>query len=95
MAACGPPGGGRQGVTPRLLRHFTLLSMLAPSEAAMRTIFGAILGGFLATFFPPGEGGGGSSNMRLITLGLSGNPTHACSHPHHVDPAYGFLSLPW
>ena len=58
VAACGPPGGGRQGVTPRLLRHFTLLSMPAPSEVAMRTIFGAILGGFLATFFPPGEGGG-------------------------------------
>ena len=56
VAACGPPGGGRQEVTPRLLRHFTMLCMPAPSEAAMRHIFGGILGGFLTTFFPPGEG---------------------------------------
>lgn len=55
VAACGPPGGGRQEVTPRLLRHFTMLCMPAPSEAAMRHIFGGILGGFLTTFFPPGE----------------------------------------
>ena len=55
VAACGPPGGGRQEVTPRLLRHFTMLSMPAPSEGAMRTIFGAILGGFLGAFFSPGN----------------------------------------
>lgn len=53
-AACGPPGGGRQEVSPRFLRHFTLLCLPPPSEAAMRTIFSTIMSGFLDTFFTPG-----------------------------------------
>ncbi len=54
-AACGPPGGGRQEMSTRLLRHFTLLCMPPPSEISMRTIFSAILGGFLDVFFSTGE----------------------------------------
>lgn len=57
-AACGPPGGGRQEVSARFLRHFTMLCLPPPSEAAMRTIFSAILGGFLDVYFAPGGLGG-------------------------------------
>jgi dynein heavy chain len=53
VAACGPPGGGRQDMTGRLTRHFTMLSMPCPSEEGMRAVFGAILGGFLGAHFPP------------------------------------------
>ena len=31
-AACAPPGGGRQEMTPRFVRHFTLLCVPLPSE---------------------------------------------------------------
>jgi len=50
-AACGPPGGGRQEVSSRFLRHFTLLNLPPPSELIMRHIFSTILGGFFDTFF--------------------------------------------
>jgi dynein heavy chain, axonemal len=49
-AACGPPGGGRQELTPRIVRHFTLLSVPPPSEASIKTIFSTILQGFLGDF---------------------------------------------
>ncbi|XP_024516360.1 LOW QUALITY PROTEIN: dynein heavy chain 6, axonemal, partial [Selaginella moellendorffii] len=50
VSACAPPGGGRNEVTPRYFRHFTMLCVQPPSETALRTIFGAILGGFLQLF---------------------------------------------
>ncbi|CAG9464970.1 unnamed protein product [Pedinophyceae sp. YPF-701] len=53
VAACAPPGGGRQDVTPRFFRHFTMLNMPQPSEAVMESIFRAICGGFLGHFFKP------------------------------------------
>jgi len=31
-AACAPPGGGRQEMSPRFVRHFTLLNVPPPSE---------------------------------------------------------------
>jgi dynein heavy chain len=81
-AACAPPGGGRQEVTPRcvryrpcvrvcvfgggwpltpppcsapsprFLRHFTMLSVPPPSDAATKSILSSILGGFLSDFPP-------------------------------------------
>jgi dynein heavy chain len=47
VAACAPPGGGRQRVTPRLMRHYHQLWQPIVSDSAMRTIFTSILGGFL------------------------------------------------
>ena len=52
VAACAPPGGGRQEMTPRFVRHFTMLCVPPPSETATKTILSAIFGGFL-TDFPP------------------------------------------
>eukprot|EP00873_Tetraselmis_striata_P045243 jgi/Tetstr1/465507/TSEL_010176.t1 len=52
-AACAPPGGGRQEVTPRFFRHFTTLCVPPPSDAAVKTIFSAIYAGFLGDGFPP------------------------------------------
>nr|XP_055061459.1 dynein axonemal heavy chain 6 isoform X1 [Misgurnus anguillicaudatus] len=49
-AACAPPGGGRNPVTPRFIRHFSMLCLPTPSEHSLKQIFKAILGGFLTEF---------------------------------------------
>jgi len=52
IAACAPPGGGRNNTTPRLLRHFHLVNMADLSTASMRKIFASIVSGFLGDGFP-------------------------------------------
>ena len=47
VAACAPPGGGRNAVTPRLFRHFNMIWVPELSQASMKTIFTAILKGNL------------------------------------------------
>jgi len=47
LAACAPPSGGRNPVTPRLFRQFSMLWMPDLSQRSMETIFNAILKGFL------------------------------------------------
>ncbi|KAM9314768.1 dynein axonemal heavy chain 6 [Pholidichthys leucotaenia] len=49
-AACAPPGGGRNPVTPRFIRHFSILCLPTPSEQSLKQIFGAILNGFFSEF---------------------------------------------
>ncbi|XP_055643505.1 dynein axonemal heavy chain 6 [Toxorhynchites rutilus septentrionalis] len=49
-AACAPPGGGRNVLTPRFIRHFALLSLPTHSSDTLKTIFKAILTGFLSDF---------------------------------------------
>ncbi|XP_049536716.1 dynein axonemal heavy chain 6 [Anopheles darlingi] len=49
-AACAPPGGGRNVLTPRFIRHFALFSLPSPSSDTLKTIFKALLGGFLNEF---------------------------------------------
>uniref|UniRef100_A0A8C5LU47 Dynein axonemal heavy chain 6 n=1 Tax=Leptobrachium leishanense TaxID=445787 RepID=A0A8C5LU47_9ANUR len=51
-AACAPPGGGRNPVTPRFIRHFSMLCLPTPSEQSLKQIFQAILNGFLTDFTP-------------------------------------------
>ena len=47
IAACVPPGGGRQALPNRFVRHHHLLCVAPPGAEAMRRIYGAIVGGFL------------------------------------------------
>ncbi|XP_074520194.1 dynein axonemal heavy chain 6 [Halichoeres trimaculatus] len=49
-AACAPPGGGRNPVTARFMRHFSMLCLPTPSENSLKQIFKAILNGFLGEF---------------------------------------------
>ena len=51
VAAMGPPGGGRNPITNRLLRHFNMLTMTARSDERCRRIFTTILGSFASKHF--------------------------------------------
>ncbi|KAM6325251.1 LOW QUALITY PROTEIN: dynein axonemal heavy chain 1 [Podargus strigoides] len=47
VCAMGPPGGGRNAVTPRLTRHFNYLSFTEMEESIKKTIFSTILGSWM------------------------------------------------
>ncbi|KAH9281795.1 Dynein heavy chain 6, axonemal [Echinococcus granulosus] len=49
-AACGPPGGGRNPITARLVRHFSVLAIPSPSELTLKHIFTAIITGFMQDY---------------------------------------------
>ncbi|KAJ1562895.1 Dynein heavy chain 7, axonemal, partial [Nowakowskiella sp. JEL0078] len=43
VAAMGPPGGGRNPITPRLLRHFNTIAIANFEQNTMKNIFGTII----------------------------------------------------
>ncbi len=51
IAAMGPPGGGRNPVSARLLRHFCTLSFVEMSDESVDRIFTTILGSFFRKYF--------------------------------------------
>lgn len=50
VASMGPPGGGRQEVTARFLRHYNIIGYVEMSDASKSLIFGTILRSFLSAF---------------------------------------------
>ena len=66
-AACAPPGGGRNEVSPRLLRHFHMIWLTNLSESSMNRIFTSILKGFLFTASPTLE----IMSERLVTSSVN------------------------
>ncbi|CAM9108221.1 unnamed protein product, partial [Ectocarpus fasciculatus] len=50
IASMGPPGGGRQEITPRFLRHFNIIGYVELSDTSKTLIFGMILNNFLTPF---------------------------------------------
>ena len=51
-SACAPPGGGRNEVSARLVRHFNMVWLTDLSSESMMTIFDSILCGFIAIECP-------------------------------------------
>eukprot|EP00727_Mastigamoeba_balamuthi_P003136 m51a1_g1282 putative dynein heavy chain axonemal (4140) ;mRNA; f:131088-144324 len=52
IGACGPPGGGRNAMSARFVRHFSLLSLPPPNEVTLKHIFVSITSNFLLDFVP-------------------------------------------
>lgn len=52
MAAMGPPGGGRNVITNRLLTKFNVMNMTFPVEKQIIRIYGTMLNQQLAEFHP-------------------------------------------
>jgi dynein heavy chain len=50
VASMGPPGGGRQDVTARFLRHFNIIGYVEMADSSKALIFNSILSAFLADF---------------------------------------------
>jgi dynein heavy chain len=55
VGACAPPGGGRNEVSPRLLRHFHMVWLTNLTEPSMCRIFTSILKGFIQSNLPEFE----------------------------------------
>ncbi|DAZ96773.1 TPA: hypothetical protein N0F65_005771 [Lagenidium giganteum] len=50
VASMGPPGGGRNPITPRIVRHFNVIGYAELGDDSKRVIFSTILGNFLSSF---------------------------------------------
>ncbi|VEL21704.1 unnamed protein product [Protopolystoma xenopodis] len=47
LAAMGPPGGGRNDVSPRFMRHFHIISMTPFNDETMHRIFSTLINMYL------------------------------------------------
>ena len=51
VAAMGPPGGGRNPITARMLRHFSFISFTTIENESLERIFGTVLESFIGANF--------------------------------------------
>ena len=56
IAAMGPPGGGRNTITERLLTRFNVINMTFPVEKQIIRIYGTMLNQQLYDFHPEVKG---------------------------------------
>ena len=68
VAAMGPPGGGRNLVTPRLMAKFALVCFPESDNATLQRIFGSIVDWFLSTHDFGHEVGSMSKSLVAATL---------------------------
>ena len=74
IAAMGPPGGGRNAVTPRFLRHFNIFSINAFSDETMVGIFSNIVAFYLKMNNFPSEFSKVGDQIVTATMEVSVSP---------------------
>ncbi|XP_017886409.1 dynein heavy chain 2, axonemal [Ceratina calcarata] len=74
MAAMGPPGGGRNVITNRLLTKFNVVNMTFPAEKQIIRIYGTMLNQHIGDFHA--EVKGIAQEITLSTIGLYNNVVH-------------------
>ena len=62
ICACGHPGGGRQHLTPRFMRHFNIFNFPEMQDESLRTIFKTMLDSYFTIF---------DSSIQAITLTIT------------------------
>ena len=76
ISAMGPPGGGRNAVTPRFLRHFNIFSINAFSDDTMVRIFSNVVVFYLRNDEFPPEYFTVGNQIVTATMEVSGAKTH-------------------
>lgn len=87
IAAMGPPGGGRNAVTPRFLRHFNIVSINPFSDDTMVRIFSNVVNFYLKiNTFPPDAFVVGNQIV-TATMEVSGVEVHEDVPPRVIVPS--------
>eukprot|EP00741_Cyanophora_paradoxa_P002452 tig00000076_g2377.t1 len=85
VGAMGPPGGGRNPVTNRFIRHFNMMSFTELENDSLSRIFNTILSTFLTSIFPTNISNVGQNMVKASievyqTICVELLPTPAKSH---------------
>ena len=87
VAACGPPGGGRNSITARFVRHFNIVTYADMSDNSLNLIFSTILGNFLGVF---------EEDVQSVSTGIVTSTIHLFNtilselRPTPITPHYTF-----
>ena len=86
LAAMGPPGGGKNPITERFLRHFNIIGVTTFSDETMTRIFSSLVNFYLkANSFPPEYFATGT---QIVQATLEVCVCTMCSHVHVCTCAY-------
>lgn len=81
MASMGPPGGGRNPVTPRLLRHFSTVSFAELTDKSICRIFETITSAFATKYLQPDAAAAASEIVGATTTVYNSIRVHLLPTP--------------